>query len=119
MHTNYATINNYQAYLSSSFGQQLAQLWFGLDNDMLASLVGRISRGKRKGQLRGQILWSKCTRGGWQHSEYGDGGHVVFPGLIRARLVLISGFGRNETMETLLTLEKTFDHFGAKKWEIH
>lgn len=79
MATNYAATEHRIAYLNTTFGRELAQLWLGLDNDMIEAIVGRYSRGKRKGQLRGAIAWSKVTRGGW---TWQNGGHVKLPGTI-------------------------------------
>lgn len=79
MRVNYATTQNFSAFLNSSFGLQMAQAYLGLTVDMLEAFVGRYSRGKRKGQLRGAIAWKRVTRGGWSHEGFG-GGHVKRPG---------------------------------------
>ena len=78
--TTYARIENRQAYLNTHFGQSLAALWLGLNLDMLEAIVGRYSKGKRKGQLRGQICWKKVVSGGWHRDDWN--GHVEYPGTI-------------------------------------
>lgn len=83
---NYCQTEFKTASLATDFGRGLAQLWFGLNNDILESLVGRYSRGKRKGQLRGEITWKKCVRGGWN----GEG--VTLPGHVSERKIVIGGF---------------------------
>lgn len=54
-----------EAYLSGDFGKSYAMKVFNLTEEELTELVGVISRGKRKGLLRGKISWEKVTRGGW------------------------------------------------------
>jgi len=52
-------------YIRSEFGQSYAKKVFGLDDAGLEALVGRYTRGKHKGELRGWIGWFKTTKGGW------------------------------------------------------
>jgi len=80
MRVNYAASVTNTAYLNQRFGLEVAHLFLGLDNDILESIVGRYSRGKRKGQLRGAIRWTKVVRGGWKHTN--RGGRVAYPGEI-------------------------------------
>lgn len=82
MANTHARFQTNQAYLSQQFGRSLAQLWFGFNNDILEAIVGRYSRGKRKNQFRGAIVWTKVIRGGWTGGAPGEGGHVMFPGQI-------------------------------------
>lgn len=63
--TNYASYESKFAYLSSDFGRDYACKVFNLTPAELEAKVGRLSRGKRKGQLRGHIVWAKTTKGGW------------------------------------------------------
>ena len=77
---NWAQTQRYEAYLNTNWGLEQAQLLTGLNNDMIEAFVGRYSRGKRKGQLRGAITWTKVVRGGWSLS--GGRGHVKLPGRI-------------------------------------
>lgn len=84
--THRATIELKSAYLNSEFGQDYACCIFGLTAAELEVIVGRYSRGKRKGELRYQLSWKKCTRGGWYATgpSMGHGertpGHVKRPG---------------------------------------
>jgi hypothetical protein len=76
-----------QCWLSTPFGADYACKVFGLTPAELEALVGRYVRGKRKGELRGSIAWSKITRGGWvktgayDFDENRACGFVVRPGL--------------------------------------
>ena len=80
--TTRARIETKQAYLSTNFGRSVAQLWLGMNNEIIEAIVGRYFRGKRKGQLRGMIYWKKVVSGGWVYSDNGQGGYVVYPGTI-------------------------------------
>jgi hypothetical protein len=80
MNVNYAASVTNVAYLNQRFGLELAHLFLGMDNAIIEGIVGRYSRGKRKGQLRGAIRWTKVVRGGWQRTQYG--GRVAYPGEI-------------------------------------
>lgn len=62
------------AYISTEFGEQLAMKYFPNTEEV----VGRYSKGKRKGQLRGRVCWAKVYegQGGWNYegtflSEHG------------------------------------------------
>lgn len=78
--------SNY-AYLSTDFGRDLAMKKFNLTLEQLEALVGRNKKGKRKGQLKGKIVWDKITKGGWVKTGAYDweqmrgNGFVVAPGL--------------------------------------
>jgi hypothetical protein len=63
--TNYAQFKESFAYLSDDFGKKLAMRKFDLTEEELERVVGRYVRGKRKGQLKGMIIWTKCIKGGW------------------------------------------------------
>jgi hypothetical protein len=78
---NYAEITTQRAFLNQRFGIALLQAHCGLSNDIIEGIVGRYSRGKRKGQLRGAVIWKKVVRGGWVKNGF-EGGHVEFPGRI-------------------------------------
>lgn len=76
--TNLAETQCNQAYLSGEFGESLARRYFG---DELVDTMPRYVRGKRKGQLKGQIKWKKVTRGGWVRTgaydvDHGPSGYV-------------------------------------------
>lgn len=82
-----ATIEAKSASLSSEFGLDYASRTFGLTPAQVEEIVGRYTKGKRKGQLRHEIRWMKVTRGGWLRTgpSWGQGersaGCVVKPGL--------------------------------------
>lgn len=65
MTVNYAIFQGRSAYLSEDFGKELAMKKFNLSEAQLEQIVGRYVRGKRKGLLKGKIVWTKCTKGGW------------------------------------------------------
>lgn len=65
MKTNYAQFRDGYAYLSEDFGKELAMKKFNLTEEMLEIIAGRYVRGKRKGLLKGMIVWTKCIKGGW------------------------------------------------------
>lgn len=88
--TTRAHFERKQASLSGEFGQGYAQRHFNLTLDQLEQMVGRYTRGARKGQLRGLLVWHVVTRGGWV-SELGGGGFVTTPGL-RYGHAIIDGF---------------------------
>lgn len=89
---NYSQDHRNIAYLNEKFGREIAQLFLGFDNDILEGIVGRYSRGKRKGQLRGSITWCKVTRGGWRRTEHG--GRVAYPGEISDIAIVDSFTGK-------------------------
>lgn len=60
--TNYADINERDAWLSSEFGEKMARRYFG---DEAVDALPRYIKGKRKGLLKGQIVWRKVDAGGW------------------------------------------------------
>lgn len=79
-HNRYATIECRQGFISDEFIAKLTMNHFGLTPKELEMLVGRVTRGKRKGQLKGRLNWLKCVRGGWR--KIGPGymnGQVVYP----------------------------------------
>lgn len=43
----------------------VAGRWFGLDAAAIEAQCGRFAKGKRKGELRGWIVYRKCRVGGW------------------------------------------------------
>lgn len=74
------------APLFGDFGRDYAMRHFGLTLEQLEALVGRYTKGKYKGQLRGQIHWCVTTRGGWVKTGRYDfdamqgNGFVIKPG---------------------------------------
>ena len=63
----YTNVLQKQAWLSDSFGVELALKKLNLTNEELESIVGRYTRGQRKGQLKGKLVWFKVEAGGWVH----------------------------------------------------
>lgn len=53
------------AYLSTDFGRDLALKKFNLSLEQLTEIVGVYKKGKRKGMLKGKLVWNKVTKGGW------------------------------------------------------
>lgn len=74
------------AYLSDDFGRDYAMRTFGLTLPEIEAIVGRYTKGQRKGRLRGALRWRKCIRGGWYatgpSAACGErtAGHVKRPG---------------------------------------
>lgn len=60
--TNYAHIEEKTAFLSTEFGENIARKWFG---DERVDAMPRYIKGKRKGMLKGIVVWQKIVRGGW------------------------------------------------------
>ena len=50
------------AYISGEFGESMARRYFG---DEVVDAMPRYVRGNRKGQFKGQLVWTKVIRGGW------------------------------------------------------
>ena len=65
MKVNYAEFQQGYAYLSEDFGRDLAMRKFNLTEEQLEQIVGRYVKGKRKGKLKGKLVWTKCVKGGW------------------------------------------------------
>jgi len=53
------------AYLNTDRGLAIACKAFDKTPEEIEAIVGRYSRGKRKGLLRGSIQWRRILRGGW------------------------------------------------------
>lgn len=68
----YAQFTRNQAWMNTDFGLQLACKRFNKTPDEIAEIVGKTRSGKRKGQLRGQLVWDKCVKGGWVKEGYYD-----------------------------------------------
>lgn len=84
--TTYANIEVKVCSLANDWGRDYAMRIFNLTEAELERLVGRITRGPRKGMLAGMIGWSKCMSGGWQrlghydHDAMRGNGRVLRPG---------------------------------------
>ena len=68
--SNHAQFRCKQAYLSGEFGESMARRYFG---DELVDAMPRYVRGKRKGLLKGQIVWRKVERGGFVITALNEG----------------------------------------------
>jgi hypothetical protein len=64
---SYAQIETKKTYLSSDFGESYARKIFG---DDLINQLPRITRGERKGKLKGYIVWDKVISGGITSKKY-------------------------------------------------
>jgi hypothetical protein len=53
------------AYLSSEFGEKFARDYFG---DELIDKLSKFKKGENKGQLKGFVEWSRCTKGGFGYN---------------------------------------------------
>lgn len=82
----YANAETRTAYLSDEFGLNLACKKLGMTPEQIENLVGRYTRGKRKGLLRGAVQWFKITQFGWvkmgayDHDGGGGNGFVQAQG---------------------------------------
>lgn len=74
-----ARFENRSCYLSNDFGAALACRKLNISEDELEEIVGRYSRGKRKGKLRGLLVWRKCVSGGWVRTGGAYEGYVESP----------------------------------------
>ena len=86
--TTRAKIVKRYAYLSEEFGQSYAGRIFGMDLEELEAIVGRYSKGKRKGQLKGKLEWFSCVSGGWLH-----GAGVIYPKATAGHVIVDSWSG--------------------------
>ena len=90
--TQYAITQTQVAYLSTEFGLALALRKFApITEDQLATLMGRYTRGARKGLIRGRVEWTKCTTGGWVKTGGRGDGHVCRPGSFGYKLLNAGG----------------------------
>lgn len=62
-----AIIETKRTYLSSEFGESYARKIFG---DDAINQIPRITRGERKGKLKGYITWDKVISGGMTRKKY-------------------------------------------------
>jgi hypothetical protein len=70
--------------LNDDFIMQLAIKKLGMTQLELENLSGRFIKGKRKGQLKAELRWTKCEVGGWNYAEQ----RVYKPGSFNYELVL-------------------------------
>lgn len=71
----HAVYETKSAWLSSEFGESYARRLMG---DEAVDNLPRYVRGKRKGCLKGRLIWKKCVHGGWVgKGSIPDGGGPV------------------------------------------
>lgn len=83
-------------FISNDFIAALACRKLGITLDQLEAIVGRNSKGKHKGQLKGRLEWEKCIEGGWSWditrddttatmkiSNGGNQGYIIKPNTTR------------------------------------
>lgn len=94
----YARIDIKTAYMSGDFAVSYATRLFGAE---AVAALPLISRGKRKGQIKGILTWQKASVGGWHRN--GDASGVVLPGFVSAT---VSVDGKTVLETTFPTHEK-------------
>ena len=62
MSVNYAEYYCRQGWMSNDFIENFARRYFG---DEVVDSLPRYVRGKRKGQIKGMLQWSKVAKQGW------------------------------------------------------
>lgn len=82
------------APLNSDFARSFVARHFGqAAADAIYEALPKITRGKNKGQVKGLVLWTKCSVGGWYRGDnqgWNDGGpsgYVLRPGSHKVRIV--------------------------------
>jgi hypothetical protein len=78
----YASIETKTAYMSGDFAVSYATRLFGVE---AVAALATISRGKRKGLIKGVLSWTKCSVGGWWRDGQNEG-RVVYPGFVSASI---------------------------------
>lgn len=113
------TVNRWQykhgyAYLNTAFGMELACKKFNMTPEQITEKVGVYQRGKRKGQVKGQLQWLKVTKGGWvktgayDHEQMRACGFVAKPGTCFAFMIVDPW-----KFTTIMAAETTYiDHDG-------
>jgi hypothetical protein len=95
----YARIDIKTAYMSGDFAVSYATRLFGAE---AVAALPLISRGKRKGQIKGILTWQKASVGGWHRN--GDASGVVLPGFVSATV----------SVDGKVVLETTFSTYEKK-----
>tara|TARA_R100001132_G_C3207073_1_gene51728 strand:- start:14 stop:526 length:513 start_codon:yes stop_codon:yes gene_type:complete len=86
------------AYLSSEFGEKFARDYFG---DELIDKFSRFKKGDNKGQLKGLVEWSRCTKGGF---GYNLGKDLGFGPLSRQKKHALGGLEKKKGKIVLVEL---------------
>lgn len=112
MSVNYAAYYSRHGWMSNDFIENMARRYFG---DELVDSLPRYVKGKRKGQLKGLLQWSKVTKQGWcRTGGRTDDGHAT--GFVELRLdkiiyveLVMPIWGKNP--EVIATWEWDLRHF--------
>lgn len=106
-----ARIVQRHAYLSDDFGKDYACKVFKMSEDELENKVGRYVRGKRKGLLKGKLVWLHCVSGGWLPKPYG-GGAVIMPNT-RAGHKIVDSWTDETIYSNIIDWKTHWDAFSA------
>lgn len=94
MSVNYAAKETKTSELGNDFAKSFVARQYGeLAAAAIFAALPVYQRGKRKGQPKGWVVWTKCTKGGWVRSgpydhDAGRGnGHVMQPGTHDVQIV--------------------------------
>lgn len=58
-------ITEKSVYLNTDFGMDLAVKKLNMTEDEIVKIVGRYSKGKHKGEIKGKLIWFKIVEDGW------------------------------------------------------
>ena len=72
MKVQYVGIVQRSAWLNTEFGLSLACKKLNKTPEEIEALVGRYTKGKRKGDLRGQLIWWSVIQPGWVRRGFYD-----------------------------------------------
>lgn len=94
MKVNYAIRERKDAALASDFAREFMVRHFGQQAaDAIYEVAPKYQRGPKKGQPKGWVMWTKCTKGGWVRTGAYDGdaqrgnGYVLAPGTHDVRVM--------------------------------
>lgn len=97
MSVNYAAREFKNTNLASDFAKQFVTRHFGeLATEKIYAALPLFKRGRFKGQPKGWLLWTKCTKGGWvrmgsyDHDAGRGNGFVMQPGTHDVRICLVN-----------------------------
>jgi hypothetical protein len=88
------------AYLSCEFGEKFARDYFG---DELIDKFSRFKKGDNKGQLKGFVEWSRCTKGGFGYNS-GSDSSLGFGPLSREKKDALGGLEKKKEKIVLVEL---------------
>lgn len=87
---SFAKTTIHDAWLSDEFGESYARKIFGSN---IVDTLPRYVRGKRKGKLKGKIVWRKVEKGGWL-----SGVGILSPGKTYAHGIWKTPFGEEPVL---------------------